>query len=79
MPKKDEDKVDFEEAFRQLEESVQTLEKGGLTLAQATELYEEGIRLAQLCSQRLDAAELKVTELQNAFLKQNETSEDLDE
>ena len=58
---------------------MQTLEKGGLTLAQATDLYEEGIRLAQLCSQRLDTAELKVTELQNAFLKQNEAPEDPDE
>ena len=49
MAKKDKT-VDFEEAFRQLEEAVQTLEEGGLTLAEATNLYEEGIRLAQLCS-----------------------------
>lgn len=76
---KKEDKVDFEEAFRQLEEAVQTLEEGGLTLVEATNLYEQGIRLAQFCSKRLDATELKVTELQNAFLKQNESPEDLDE
>ena len=62
--------LDFEQAFQRLEETVVTLEKGGLTLAQATTLYEEGMRLAKVCSQRLDTTELKVTELQNAFLNQ---------
>ncbi|MBI3743636.1 MAG: exodeoxyribonuclease VII small subunit [Chloroflexi bacterium] len=62
--------LDFEQAFQRLEETVQALEKGGLTLAQSTSLYEEGMRLAKICSQRLDTAELKITELQNAFLSQ---------
>jgi exodeoxyribonuclease VII small subunit len=57
----------FEEAFRKLEETVQALEGGNLTLAQATSLYEEGMRLAKVCSQRLDAAELKISELQASF------------
>ncbi|MEE9285225.1 MAG: exodeoxyribonuclease VII small subunit [Dehalococcoidia bacterium] len=64
--------IDFEQAFERLEHTVQALEGGGLTLAQATNLYEEGMRLAKLCSLRLDTAELKITELQNAFLNQVE-------
>lgn len=57
----------FEQAFQKLEETVQALENGGITLDQAVSLYEEGMRLAQLCSGRLDGAELKITELQHAF------------
>ena len=60
--------VPFEAAFLKLEQAVQTLEQGGLTLDQALAVYEEGMRLAHACTQRLDAAELKITELQNAFL-----------
>ena len=60
----------FEQVFQKLEETVQALDQGGLTLDQAVALYEEGMRLAQLCTQRLEGAELKITELQNAFLNQ---------
>ena len=59
--------IPFETAFHQLEQAVQTLEKGGLSLDQALAIYEEGMRLAQVCAQRLDNAELKITQLQNAF------------
>ena len=60
-------KLDFEASFRKLEETVQTLERGGLTLDQATKLYEQGMQLAKVCAKRLDGAELKVRELQAAF------------
>ena len=79
MAKNAEQEVDFEQALEKLEQTVQTLEAGGLTLAQATSLYEEGMRLAKTCGQRLDSAELKITELQNAFLNQVEEPEDVDE
>ena len=64
---KAEKEPDFEQAFQQLEDTVERLDKGGLTLSQATDLYERGVRLARLCGERLDSAELKVRELQNAF------------
>ena len=57
----------FEEAYKKLEEMVQALESGGLTLEEATSLFEEGMRLARLCTQRLDTAELKITQLQAAL------------
>ena len=63
----DKDTPDFESAFRQLEETVQALEKGGLTLAEATSLYEQGMGLVKACSERLDTAELRIKELQTAF------------
>ena len=60
----------FEEAFKRLEETVQALEAGGLTLEEATRLFEEGIRLARICNELLSSAELKVTRLRTAFGEQ---------
>lgn len=62
--------LSFEEAFRLLEEKVQALEAGGLTLEKATQLFEEGMRLARLCNELLSSAELKVTRLRTAFGEQ---------
>ncbi|MBI3931881.1 MAG: exodeoxyribonuclease VII small subunit [Acidobacteria bacterium] len=50
----------FEEALRQLEEIVQRLEKGELTLEESLALYEEGIRLSRLCHAKLEEAEGKI-------------------
>ena len=41
-------KLSFEQALNRLDETVQALETGGLSLAEATGLYEEGIKLARL-------------------------------
>ncbi len=60
-------RLSFEEAFQKLEKLVEKMESGGLTLEQATALYEDGLKLAQLCSAKLDAAELKITKLNAAF------------
>jgi len=61
------EELSFEEGLNRLDKIVQTLEAGGLTLEEAISLFEEGMRLAKICSQRLDAAELKLTQLQTAF------------
>ena len=61
------DSLSFEEAFRRLNEMAETLEDGGLTLADATARYEEGMSLVRRCNQLLDEAELKITELKDAY------------
>ena len=53
----------FEQAFGELEMTVQRLEAGDLTLEEAIALYERGMRLAQRCSNALDAAELQTQTL----------------
>jgi len=53
--------------MNRLEKIVQTLEAGGLSLEEAISLFEEGMQLAKICNQRLDAAELKISQLQTAF------------
>ena len=60
---KDIEKLSFEKAFTELEDAVQRLEVGDLTLEQAIALYERGMRLAQHCNSALDAAELQVRQL----------------
>ena len=64
------DDLPFEEALSRLDDTVQTLEVGGLPLAEATRLYESGMRLARICNEMLAAAELKITQIQTAYGEQ---------
>ena len=50
----------LEEAMARLSEIVATLEKGDADLDASLKLYEEGVSLVRLCSDRLDRAEQKV-------------------
>ena len=50
----------FEEALKRLEEIVQRMESGDLALEDSLGLFEEGVRLTRVCSQRLDEAEKKI-------------------
>ena len=59
--------LSFEDAFRRLSEMAESLETGGLTLSEATARYEEGMSLVRRCNQLLDEAELKITNLKDAF------------
>jgi len=54
------EEVRFEEALKQLEAIVSRLEIGDLPLEEALSIFEEGIRLTKLCSQRLSEAERRV-------------------
>ena len=62
--------LSFEEAFTKLEASVKALEQGNLTLKEATNLFEEGMRLVSLCNKHLNATALRVTRIQQSFSKQ---------
>ncbi|MDA0988971.1 MAG: exodeoxyribonuclease VII small subunit [Chloroflexi bacterium] len=64
------DELSFEQAYSRLEETVNALEEGGLSLAEATRLFEDGMRLARLCGELLSSAEMKITRLQTAFGEQ---------
>lgn len=60
----------FEQALERLDNTVQALESGGLSLEEATRLYEEGIGLARLCSEELASAELRITRIRTAHGEQ---------
>ena len=69
--------VDFEEALDQLEELVEDMENGDLTLEESLKAFEQGIKLTRECQQALSTAEQKVKMLieENGKLK----SVDLDQ
>ena len=50
----------FEEALARLEEIVRALESWQSKLEDSLALYEEGIRLARACNEKLDGAEQKI-------------------
>ena len=60
------DSPSFEDSFHRLSEMAEQLEAGGLTLAEATSRFEEGMKLVQFCNDLLNNAELKITELKES-------------
>ena len=59
MAKKDK-QIEFEEAFKRLEDIVNKMESGDLSLEESMTLFEEGIKLTETCKSRLEAAEQKI-------------------
>ncbi|RXT13790.1 exodeoxyribonuclease VII small subunit [Ammoniphilus sp. CFH 90114] len=53
----------FEEALKQLEEIVDMLEAGEVPLEKAIDLFQDGMLLSQVCSQKLDKVEQKIETL----------------
>ena len=52
--------IAFETALKKLETIVENLENGDLSLEDALKQYEEGVKMADLCTKRLTEAEKKV-------------------
>jgi exodeoxyribonuclease VII small subunit len=53
--------VSFEKAMEQLEQIVQEMESGKLSLENALKKFEEGIKLSRFCSQILEETEKRIT------------------
>ena len=53
----------FEQAMERLEQIVRQLESGSGALEEMLTLYEEGMRLHELCTKQLDAYEGKLQRL----------------
>ena len=51
----------FEEALSRLEEIVEMMEAGELSLDESVKLYKEGVELAALCGGKLEDAKQQVT------------------
>ncbi len=54
---------DFETSLNELEQLVDQMEQGELTLEQSLQHFERGIKLTKTCQQALKEAELKVQQL----------------
>lgn len=55
----------FEEQMEQLEEIVEELEKGELSLEDSVSKFEQGIKISKECNKTLEEAEKKITILVN--------------
>ena len=66
--------IDFEKALAELEQLVETMEKGELTLEESLQHFERGITLTRACQQALADAEQKVR-----ILTRNSETEELAE
>ena len=56
--------ITFEAAMERLEEITRLLESGAEGLDESLKLYEEGVSLIRLCTQKLESAEQRVKVLQ---------------
>lgn len=56
-------KMTFEEALSRLEEIVNQLESGEITLDKSIAAFEEGQKLVKFCLEKLNEAETKVKKL----------------
>lgn len=55
--------AEYEALFARLQQIVERLEAGDLPLAEALDLYEQGVAAASACQQLLDSAALRVRSL----------------
>ena len=54
----------FEDALTKLESIVDAMESGDLPLESLIAKYEEGVKLARVCQEKLAEAELKIQQLE---------------
>lgn len=57
--------ISFENALLNLEEIVLKLEEDDIPLEKAIDLYQDGMKLSKLCSEKLSSAEDKVVSILN--------------
>ncbi len=56
----DKERLNFEDALSRLEEIVSELEDESIPLEDSIELYEEGIKLSNICTETLEQAESRI-------------------
>ena len=60
------DKLTFEEAMRELEKLVDSLDKGEVSLDEAITAYDRGSQLKDYCQKKLQEAKMKVETIQSS-------------
>ncbi|HZK27880.1 MAG TPA: exodeoxyribonuclease VII small subunit [Thermoclostridium sp.] len=58
-----EQNLNYEDAVKQLNEIVQLLEKGDISLDKSLELFQKGVSLSAYCTKKLDEIEKKIVQL----------------
>lgn len=55
--------ITFEQAMKRLEEIIADLENNQTSLENSVDLFQEGIKLSKICSDKLTSIEDKVTKI----------------
>ena len=66
MTNSGDENLSFEQALKELEQIVEKLERGEVSLDDAVAAYERGSKLKQQCQKRLDEARLRVDQIRAA-------------
>ena len=66
---KNNESLTFEQLMTNLEKCVSELDKGGVSLDKATEIYEEAMKMATLANTKLAGAELKITNIKDKYME----------
>ena len=64
MSNNDLEKLTFEEAMKELEKLVDSLDKGDVSLDEAIAAYDRGSQLKDYCEKKLQEAKMKVDTIQ---------------
>ena len=64
MSNNDLEKLTFEKAMKELEELVDSLDKGNVSLDEAIAAYDRGSQLKDYCEKKLQEAKMKVDTIQ---------------
>ena len=65
MSNNDLEKLTFEKAMKELEELVDSLDKGDISLDEAIAAYDRGSQLKDYCQKKLQEAKMKVETIQS--------------
>ena len=65
MSNNDLEKLTFEEAMKELEKLVDSLDKGDISLDEAIAAYDRGSQLKDFCQNKLHEAKMKVETIQS--------------
>ena len=60
------EKLSFEEAMKELEKLVDSLDKGEVSLDEAIAAYDKGSRLKDYCQKKLQEAKMKIETIQSS-------------
>lgn len=69
------EKQSFAKSFAELEEIANWFEREDIDVEEGIQKFEEGMRLAKLCKERLEGIENEVTEIKKKFALNEEASE----
>ena len=61
-----EDEISFEQALSNLEEIIRQMESGEAPLESLVTHYQTGVKMLKLCRERIDSAEMKIKEVNEA-------------